>query len=122
MYTTSVRGELHLTSRRLKALCIAAKKRQSVLPTLPTLEEQGVKNAEAIVWFALSGPAKLPRAIVDKLNAECNRALGMPDVRKRLDQLGLEVGGGTPEDFARFINDEAAKLRMLIKAGALTPE
>ncbi len=122
MYTTSVSAEVHLKSGRLKALGIAAKKRQSVLPNLPTLEEQGVKNAEAIVWFALSGPAKLPRAIVDKLNAECNRALGMPDVRKRLDQLGLEVGGGTPEDFARFINDEAAKLRMLIKAGALTPE
>jgi hypothetical protein len=43
-------------------------------------------------------------------------------VRKRLDQLGLEVGGGTPEDFAKFMNEEAAKLRMLIKAGALTPE
>jgi tripartite-type tricarboxylate transporter receptor subunit TctC len=122
MHTTSVSAEVHLKSGRLKALGIAAKKRQSVLPNLPTLEEQGVKNAEAIVWFALSGPAKLPRAIVERLNAESNRALGMPDVRKRLDQLGLEVGGGTPEDFAKFMNEEAAKLRMLIKAGALTPE
>lgn len=122
MYTTSVSGEVHLKAGRLKALGIAAKKRQSVLPNLPTLEEQGVKNAEAIVWFALAGPAKLPRQIVDKLNAESNRALGMPDVRKRLDQLGLEIGGGTPEDFAKFMNEEAAKLRMLIKSGALTPE
>jgi tripartite-type tricarboxylate transporter receptor subunit TctC len=122
MYTTSVSAEVHLKSGRLKALGIAAKKRQSVLPNLPTLEEQGVKNAEAIVWFALAGPAKLPRAIVQKLNAESNRALGMPDVKQRLDQLGLEVGGGTPEDFAQFIDSEAAKLRMLIKSGALTPE
>lgn len=122
MYTTSVSGEVHLKAGRLKALGIAAKKRQSVLPNLPTLEEQGVKNAEAIVWFALAGPAKLPRPIVDRLNAESNRALGMPDVRKRLDQLGLEIGGGTPEDFAKFMNEEAAKLRMLIKSGALTPE
>jgi len=122
MYTTSVSADAHLKSGRLKALGIAAKKRQSVLPNLPTLEEQGVKNAEAIVWFALAGPAKLPRALVNKLNAESNRALGMVDVKQRLDQLGLEVGGGTPEDFAQFIDSEAGKLRMLIKAGALTPE
>jgi len=122
MHTTSVSGEVHLKSGRLKALGIAAKKRQSVLPNLPTLEEQGVKNAEAIVWFALSGPAKLPRALVTKLNAESNRALAATDVKQRLDQLGLEIGGGTPEEFAQFIEAEAGKLRMLIKSGALTPE
>ena len=59
---------------------------------------------------------------VNKLNAESNRALGAADVRQRLDQLGLEVGGGTPEEFAQFIDSEAGKLRMLIKSGALTPE
>jgi tripartite-type tricarboxylate transporter receptor subunit TctC len=122
MYTTSVSAETHLKAGRLKALGIAAKKRQAVLPNLPTLEEQGIKNAEAIVWFALAGPAKLPRAIVQKLNAESNRALGLADVRQRLDQLGLEVGGGTPEEFAQFINTEAERLRGLIKAGALSPE
>ncbi|RPI43143.1 MAG: tripartite tricarboxylate transporter substrate binding protein [Betaproteobacteria bacterium] len=122
MYTTSVSADAHLKSGRLKALGIAAKKRQSVLPNLPTLEEQGIKNAEAIVWFALAGPAKLPRAIVQKLNAEANRALALPDVKQRLDQLGLETGGGTPEEFAKFISSEADRLRALIKAGALTPE
>jgi len=122
MYTTSVSAEAHLKSGRLKAIGIASKKRQSVLPNLPTLEEQGIKDAEAIVWFALSGPAKLPRAIVRKLNTESNRALALPDVKQRLDQLGLEVGGGTPEDFAKFLDTEAGKLRGLIKSGALTPE
>jgi len=122
MYTTSVSAEAHLKSGRLKAIGIASKKRQGVLPNLPTLEEQGIKDAEAIVWFGLSGPARLPRAIVQKLNAESNRALALPDVRQRLDQLGLEVGGGTPEDFAKFLDTEAGKLRGLIKAGALTPE
>ncbi len=122
MHTTSVSAETHLKAGRLKALGIAAKKRQAVLPNLPTLEEQGIKNAEAIVWFALAGPARLPRPIVQKLNAESNRALGLPDVRQRLDQLGLEVGGGSPEEFAKFIRTEADRLRGLIKAGALTPE
>jgi tripartite-type tricarboxylate transporter receptor subunit TctC len=122
MYTTSVSADAHLKAGRLKALAIAAKKRQSVLPNLATLEEQGIRNAEAIVWFALAGPAKLPRAIVHKLNAEANRVLGLADVKQRLDQLGLEVGGGTPEDFAAFMDSEANRLRALIKAGAVAPE
>jgi tripartite-type tricarboxylate transporter receptor subunit TctC len=122
MYTTSVSAETHLKAGRLKALGIAAKKRQAVLPNLPTLEEQGIRNAEAIVWFALAGPAKLPRPIVQKLNAESNRALALPDVKQRLDQLGLEVGGGTPEEFAQFISTEAERLRGLIKVGALVAE
>ena len=122
MYTTSVSAEAHLKAGRLKALGIAAKKRQAVLPNLPTLEEQGIKNAEAIVWFALAGPAKLPQGIVQKLNAESNRALALPEVKQRLDQLGLEVGGGSPDEFARFIRTEAERLRGLIKAGALSPE
>jgi tripartite-type tricarboxylate transporter receptor subunit TctC len=122
MYTTSVSGETHLKAGRLKALAIAAKKRQSVLPDLPTLEEQGIKNAEAIVWFGLAGPAKLPPAIVQKLNGEVNRALGLPDVKQRLDQLGLEVGGGTPQDFTRFMNTEADRLRGLIKTRAVELE
>jgi tripartite-type tricarboxylate transporter receptor subunit TctC len=122
MYTTSVSAETHLKAGRLKALGIAARKRQSVLPNLATLEEQGIKNAEAIVWFGLAGPARLPAAIVQKLNAEINRALGLPDVKQRLDQLGLEVGGGTPEDFAKFMQTEASRLRGLIKAGAVELE
>jgi tripartite-type tricarboxylate transporter receptor subunit TctC len=122
MYTTSVSAETHLKAGRLKALGIAARKRQGVLPTLPTLEEQGIRNAEAIVWFGLAGPARLPRPIVQKLNAEINRALGLPDVKQRLDQLGLEVGGGSPEDFTKFMNSEASRLRELIKAGAVEVE
>jgi tripartite-type tricarboxylate transporter receptor subunit TctC len=122
MYTTSVSGEVHLKAGRLKALAIAAKKRQSVLPDLPTLEEQGIKDAEAIVWFGLAGPAKLPHPIVAKLNGQINRALGLPDVKKRLDQLGLEIGGGTPEDFTKFMNTEADRLRGLIKSGAVEVE
>ncbi len=122
MYTTSVSAEAHLKAGRLKALGIAAKKRQGVLPDLPTLEEQGIKDAEAIVWFGLAGPAKLPQPIVHKLNGEINRALALADVKKRLDQLGLEIGGGTPEDFVRFMNGEANRLRGLIKSGAVTAE
>jgi len=122
MYSTSVSTEQHLKSGRLKVLGIAAKKRQSVLPDVATLAEQGIANAEAIVWFGLMAPAKTPQAIVRKLNAESNKALGQADVRQRLDQLGLEVGGGSMEEFAAFIRTEADQVRGLLKTGALKAE
>lgn len=122
MHTTSVTADAQIKSGRVKILGIAAKKRQSVLPNVATLEEQGIKGAEAIVWFGMAVPAKTPRAIVAKLNREVNKALDMADVKSRLDQLGLEVEGGTVEKFDAFIKSEAARLTKLIKAGAVQVE
>ncbi len=122
MHTTTVSAEAQIKSGRVRVVALASPKRQALLPDVPTLAEGGIKDAEAIVWFGMSGPPKLPRAIVDKLNAECNRILQMPDVKRRLDELGLEVEGGTPEKFSAFIRKEADRLTALIKAGALTVE
>jgi tripartite-type tricarboxylate transporter receptor subunit TctC len=122
MYTTSVTGEAQIKAGRIKVLGIAAKKRQGVLPNVATLEEQGVKGAEAIVWFGMAVPARTPRAIVARLNRDVNRALEMADVKQRLDQLGLEVEGGSVQKFDAFIKSEAARLMGLIKAGAVQVE
>lgn len=122
MYTTTVTGEAQIKAGRVKVLATAGSKRQGVLPNVPTLAEEGIRNAEAIVWFGAAAPAQTPRAVVRKLNAEINRALELPDVRNRLDQLGLEVGGGSPEEFQKFIDKEAARLSALIKAGAVKAE
>ena len=122
MYTTSVSAEAQIKAGRVKVLGIAAKKRQAVLPNVATFEEQGIMNAEAIVWFGMAAPANTPRPIIDKLNREVNKALQLPDVRQRLDQLGLEVEGGTAEKFDAFIKSEAARLTSLIKAGAVQVE
>jgi len=122
MYTTSVSAEAQIKAGRVKVLGIAAKKRQAVLPNVATFEEQGIMNAEAIVWFGMAAPANTPRPIIDKLNREVNKALQLPDVRQRLDQIGLEVEGGTAEKFDAFIKSEAARLTSLIKAGAVQVE
>lgn len=122
MYTTTVTGEAQIKAGRVKILANAGKKRQAIIPNVPTLAELGINNADAIVWFGAAAPARTPRTIVDKLNAEINKSLAMADVKARLDQLGLEVGGGTPEDFARFIRTEASRLAALIKAGAVKAE
>ncbi len=117
MYTTSVTGEAHIKAGRVKVLGVAGAKRQDVLPNVATLVEQGIRNAEASVWFGVAVPAKTPRPVVTKLNGELNRALGTADVRQRLDSLGLVVGGGTTEEFAAFMRNEADRLSKLIKAG-----
>jgi tripartite-type tricarboxylate transporter receptor subunit TctC len=122
MYTTSVSADAHIKTGRVKVLGIAAAKRQAVLPNVATLEEQGIKGAEAIVWFGMAAPAKTPRPIITKLNRGVNEALRMADVKQRLDQLGLEVEGGTVEKFDAFIKSEVARLTKLIKAGAVSVE
>lgn len=122
MYTTTVSAEGQLKSGRVRAIGIASAKRSNLLPDVPTLAESGIKDAEAIVWFGMAGPQGLPRAIVDKLNREINKALTLPDVKLRLDQLGLEVAGGSPQEFGSFVNNEAAKVTRLIKAGLLQTE
>ncbi len=122
MHTTTVSAEGQIKSGRIKMIGVASPKRVALLPDVPTLAESGIKDAEAIVWFGMAGPSGLPRPIVDKLNREVNKDLGLPDVKARLDQLGLEVAGGTPEEFSKFIRNEAAKVTRLIKAGLLQKE
>jgi len=120
--TTTLSAEAQIKAGRIRMLAVAAKKRTAVMPHIPTLEEQGIRNAEAIVWFGMSAPAKTPRPIMDKLNREVNKALLLADARQRLDQLGLEVEGGTAEKFDAFIKSEAARLTVLIKSGAVQVE
>jgi tripartite-type tricarboxylate transporter receptor subunit TctC len=122
MHTTTVSGEGAIKSNRVRVVGVAADKRVPLLPNVPTLAESGIKDAEAIVWFGMAGPPRLPRSIVDKLNAEVNKSLALPDVKKRLDELGLEVAGGTPEQFDKFIKREAAKVAGLVKSGLLQTE
>ena len=122
MHTTTVSAEAQIKSGRVKVLGLASMKRSPLLPDVPTLAESGIKDAEAIVWFGMSGPPKLPRAIVMKLNAQVNKTLALPDVKQRLDQLGLEVAGGTPEEFEAFVKKETAKVSRLVKAGLLKVE
>ncbi|MBI3937336.1 MAG: tripartite tricarboxylate transporter substrate binding protein [Betaproteobacteria bacterium] len=122
MYTTTVSGEAQIKAKRVKVIGVASAKRIALLPDVQTLAEGGIKDAEAIVWFGIAAPAKTPRATVNKLNAEVNKALTLPDVRARLIQLGLEVGGGTPAEFEAFMKREAARLRKLIQAGLIQQE
>jgi tripartite-type tricarboxylate transporter receptor subunit TctC len=122
MHTTTVSAEAVIKAQRVRVIAVASPKRSPLLPDVPTLAESGIKDAESLVWFGMTAPLKTARPIIEKLNREVNRVLTLADVKARLDQLGLEIQGGTPEDMDKFVRGETAKLKQLIKAGLLRPE
>jgi len=112
----------HLQSGRLRAIAIGSLKRFPAIPQVPTIDESGLKGYEATTWFGLLAPAKTPREIVTRLNAEVGRILAGKEVGERFVSEGIEPSGDTTEQFARFIRDEIAKYAKVIKAANLKGE
>ena len=122
MYTTTVTAEAAIRSGRVKVLGIAGPRRSPIVPDVPTLAEQGVQGADNLLWMGLVTTARVPRAIVEKLNREVNRLLATAEIKQRFEQLGLDVEGGSAERFATFIQAQAKVLGALIARGTLQPE
>ena len=112
----------HIRSGKLRALATTGAKRAAVLPELPTIAEQGLAGYEAGVWIGLLAPAGTPKAIVDKLNAEGQKAIRAPDFVKRMADLGYEVIGGTPEQMRAMIDAEVKRMHPIVKASGAKPE
>src|SRR5256885_3419159 len=108
----------HIKSGRLHALAVTSAKRDPTLPDLPTVAET-VKGYEATAWFGIGMPKGTPREVIDKVNAEVNRALSDPGMLKRLSELGGKPIKGTPEDFGNVIKAETEKwAKVVIQSGA----
>ncbi len=100
---------------KIRALGVSSGRRTPAAPEIPTVSEAGVPGLEAVTWFGLLAPANTPKAIVGKLSAETARILKLPDVNKRVSELGAEPVGGTPQEYAAFIRSEIIKWRKVIK-------
>ncbi len=100
---------------KIRALAVSTGKRSSAMPDLPTIAEAGVPGYEAGAWFGLLAPAGTPKQIVAQLSAESARILKLPDISKRISELGAEPVGSTPEQFAELIKTEIAKWAKVIK-------
>ena len=100
---------------KIRALAVSTAKRSSAMPDVPTIAEAGVTGYEAGAWFGLLAPAGTPKAVVAQLSAESARILKLPDVSKRISELGAEPVGSTPEEFAALIHSEIAKWAKVIK-------
>ena len=112
----------HIKSGKLRALATTGAKRAAVLPELPTIAEQGLAGYEAGVWIGLLAPAGTPKAIVDKLNTEGQKAIKAPDFVKHMADLGYEVVGGTPEQMRATIDAEVKRWFPVVKASGAKPE
>jgi tripartite-type tricarboxylate transporter receptor subunit TctC len=100
---------------KLKALAVASKRRNAALPNVPTFDELGIAGVYSSSWYGLMAPAGTPRAIVDKINAQANEVLKMPDVRTKMTEFGADIGGGTPEEFAQCIASEVKRYGPIVE-------
>lgn len=105
---------------KLKMLAVTSLKRNPAFPDIPSVDEQTGSGYDVVNWFGIAGPAKLPRAVVTRLNAEIHAALQSADVRKRLGGDGAEIIGNTPEYFADFIKRDLEKWRGVVAKGGMT--
>ena len=99
----------HIKAGKLRALAVTSRTGSTVLPGVATVAEQGVPGFEVLGWFGVLAPAATPPAIVARLNKDIDTILRQPDVKERLDALGVEPGGGTPADFARLIESDTRR-------------
>jgi tripartite-type tricarboxylate transporter receptor subunit TctC len=107
---------------KLRALAMAGDTRYRGLPDVPTFEEQGFKDMDVGGWAALSGPAGLPRDIVNRLNKELTRAVTSPESTKVYDKMGFVQVTSTPEQLAQKIDRETKMWGALIKRLGIKPE
>jgi tripartite-type tricarboxylate transporter receptor subunit TctC len=92
------------------------------VPELPTVAESGVPGFDVVSWYALFAPAKTPPAVVAKLNADAVAVMREPQVRERLEGLGLEVAASTQEELGAFLRAEMSKWEPVIKAAKIVAQ
>ena len=119
---TSIGVLPHVRSGKLKAIAITSAQRSAAAPEIPTFAESGVPGYEHEPWNGLLGPAKMPKAVVAKLNAEVVRILQAPEVRKVFEHEAAEPVGNSPEEFAAVIKSEMAKWAKVVKAAGIKVE
>jgi len=106
----------------VRAVAVSTRKRSTSLPDVPTADEQGLKGYDANTNGGFLAPAGTPKAIITKLNAEINAALKLPDVRTKLEAAGIEIQGGTPQDYAALIKSDLAKWGKVVKDAGIPAE
>ena len=112
----------HVKAGKLRALAVTTAKRSAVTPDVPTLAESGLPGYELSSWQAAFAPAGTPRPIVDRLYAEIAKILQMPDVQKRLTDLGLDLSGMPPAELAALVKADVPRLGRIVKESGAKAE
>jgi len=112
----------YIKAGKTRALGVSTIKRSPQLPDLPTISEAGVPGFDVTVWYGLCAPAGLPRALVDKVNADVAKAVLSPDTQRRLFDQGVEAARNSPEEFAAFIRAEVTKWAKVVRDSGATAD
>jgi tripartite-type tricarboxylate transporter receptor subunit TctC len=116
MFATASSVVAHIRDGKVRALGVATLKRTAVLPDIPTIDELGIKGFDATTWHGLVVPVATPKEVVTQLNRALLDTLADPAVKKSLADLGVDIIGGTPAEFAAYIHSEIPKWTAIIKA------
>jgi tripartite-type tricarboxylate transporter receptor subunit TctC len=108
-----------VASGKIRALAVMSSKRSSLLPNVPSIEEVGLKGAEAFAYYGLSAPVGVPPAILDRMYKACILALKSTEVSASFNELGVEVVGNTPAEYQDFILSDTKKWSEVIKAAGI---
>ncbi len=123
MASVSVSGLVpYVKSGRLRGIAVTSAKRSSLVPDIPTIAEQGYPGFDVIYWLGLIGPAKMPPAVVSKINQDVNAALKTPEVRDQFLAQGAEPAGGTPQEFDALIKREIKEWIDIVKKVGIKPQ
>ena len=120
MFDTITTALGHVKAGKLKALAVTSARRSPLAPDLPTMIEAGLPNFDISAWYIVVAPAATPREVIQKLNAEINKAMGDAEIRKRMSAQGVEFAGGTPEQADAFIRSEIKRWRQIIKTTGMS--
>lgn len=122
MFATAASVVSQIKGGKVRALAVTTIKRTAVLPDLVTMDEAGLKGFEASTWHGLVAPAATPPAVLKKLHDAAIKALQNPGVQASLGRLGVDIVGGTPEEFGAYIKAEIPKWTAIVKASGATME
>ena len=112
----------HIKAGRLRAVAVTGAQRSSAAPEVPTVAESLMPGFEATAWYGVLAPAGTPPAITARLQGEFAKALAVPDVKQRLDNLGYVIVANTPNEFAAYIKTEITKWAKVVKASGARAE
>jgi tripartite-type tricarboxylate transporter receptor subunit TctC len=112
----------HVKAGRIRVLAVTMAKRSKLDPDWPTLQEQGVKEVDASNWTALFAPKGTPQPIIDKLNAEVVKILGMPDVKERFAGGGVDTIPSTPAELDARVKQDLARFRVIVQKANIRPD
>ena len=115
MFDTITTSLPHVKAGKLRALAVTSAKRSPLAPEVPTMIEAGLKDFDISAWYMVLAPRGTPPAVVQKLNAEINKAMQDPEVRERLGTQGVDFVGGTPEEAQRFMRSEIERWARVAK-------